>query len=677
MTSPPVDERGAWGNQVEFFLSCVGYAVGLGNIWRFPYLCFRNGGGAFLIPYVLMLALVGLPVFFLELAFGQFASLGPISIWRVNPLFKGIGYASVCVSTMVAIYYNVVIAYALYYLMVSLVSFDNNVPWATCGNSWNSDYCINNLTLIEDSMNATQKLNIQLGRMNVSCVENTITNYGLPYENLTYNFVKKNLTECSYESLYKTSSEEYFTNFVLRLNEVDNIGGIGEISPKLTVTLLIAWIFIFFSLMKGVKSSGKVIYFTATFPYLVLVILLVRGLTLEGYKKGIEFYIIPKWEQLANPRPWIDAASQIFYSLGPAFGSLITMSSYNKFKNNCYRDAILVATINCGTSVFAGFVIFSVLGFMAHITGRDVQDVATSGPGLVFIAYPEGIARMPFPPIWAFLFFFMLLLLGMSSQFGMVEGVISALSDEFPGVLRRYKTYWVFFVCMTLFLLGLTNVTQGGIWVLTLMNDYSGSYGILFIAFCELVALMWSYGLTNFCDDVEMMLGFRPNIFWKATWTVISPLIVLAIMVASVVKFVPSAYGDYVFEDWAQGVGWVLVAIPVLCIIVVAIIQLVRYGGFKAATTPLDSWGPAEEENRTGRYSSAFKRANRDFHVADNNGYVSEEHLPEEKNGHPPVEMTEITMDEKISETFIIHPHLDLKCWYWRSNDIADVPNLT
>ncbi|XP_069129867.1 sodium-dependent proline transporter-like isoform X1 [Argopecten irradians] len=642
-------ERGAWGNQIQFFLSCVGYAVGLGNIWRFPYLCFRNGGGAFLIPYVLMLAFVGLPVFFLELAFGQFASLGPLSIWRVNPLFKGIGYASVCVSTMVAIYYNVVIAYALYYLLVSLVSFDSDVPWASCGNPWNSDYCITNLTLIEDGMNDTEKLSIQLERMNVSCIQETIPNYGLPYENLTYEFTKKNLTDCSYESLYKTSSEEYFTNFVLRLNDVHDIGGVGEISPKLTVTLLIAWIFIFFSLMKGVKSSGKVIYFTATFPYLVLVTLLIRGVTLEGYKKGIEFYIIPKWEELANPRPWIDAASQIFYSLGPAFGSLITMASYNKFKNNCYRDAILVAIINCGTSIFAGFVIFSVLGFMAHLTGKEVKDVATTGPGLVFIAYPEGIARMPFPPIWAFLFFFMLLLLGMSSQFGMVEGVISALSDEFPGVLRKYKTYWVLFVCMALFLLGLTNVTQGGILVLTLMNDYSGSYGILFIAFCELAALMWSYGLTNFCDDVEMMLGFRPNIFWRATWAVISPLIILAILVASVVKFVPSAYGDYVFEDWAQGIGWVMVGLPIALILVVAVIQLIRYGGFKEATTPLHSWGPAEEENRTGRYSEAYKRANEEYHGAENNGYVPEDHMSmKEKNGIPQVEMTEITMDDRL-----------------------------
>lgn len=81
----------------------------------------------------------------------------------------------------------------------------------------------------------------------------------------------------------------------------------------------------------------------------------------------------------AHFKVWSDAATQIFYSLGPAFGGLLCMSSFNQFKNNCWRDSVIVAFINCGTSVFAGFAIFSLLGFMAHQTNQPVEKVADSG----------------------------------------------------------------------------------------------------------------------------------------------------------------------------------------------------------------------------------------------------------------------------------------------------------
>lgn len=83
-----------------------------------------------------------------------------------------------------------------------------------------------------------------------------------------------------------------------------------------------------------------------------------------------------------------------------------------------YRDCILIPVINCSTSIFAGFVVFSVLGFMSHSTGIPVAHVATGGPGLAFVTYPEAMAMMPFPNMWAVLFFVMLFLLGIDSVVG-------------------------------------------------------------------------------------------------------------------------------------------------------------------------------------------------------------------------------------------------------------------
>jgi len=593
-------ERAGWGNQLEFFFSCVGYAVGLGNIWRFPYLCFQYGGGAFLIPYVIMLVLCGLPLFFLELAFGQFASLGPITIWKtVCPLFSGLGIAMVLISGMVSLYYQVIVMWGMFYALVSLINLDSDLPWAQCGQPWNTQYCTStrpNLTGLTD----TAKVNITLEKMDMSCVNKTILPLNWTVSDLTYNFTQTNLSDCDRTVL---PSEEYFKYHVLQIDGADSFSDLGGMSVTLTVLLALAWLILFYSLRKGVESSGKIVYFMATFPYFVLIALLIRGVTLDGYMDGIEFYIIPKWDKLLNVNVWRQAATQIFFSLGPAFGSLINMASYNPFKHNCYRDAIVVAIINCGTSIFAGFVIFSMLGYMAFVTNQNVEDVTQSGPGLVFVVYPEGIARMEGAPIWAFLFFFMLISLGLDSQFAMFEVVISSIVDEFPTYLRPRRVKFTF-VCHVLgFLLGLPMVTYGGIWVLELMNNYSASYSIMFSCICELVAINYMYGNKRFCSDVEMMLGFTPNWYWRSMWMFITPVAIVIMIVASAVQYEAVGYDDYVFEDWVQGIGFAMVGLPIAIIVLVALYQICAFGGSSDVWKPTADWGPAKKEFRTGRYA--------------------------------------------------------------------------
>ena len=113
---------------------------------------------------------------------------------------------------------------------------------------------------------------------------------------------------------------------------------------------------------------------------------------------------------------WVDAATQVFFSLGPGFGVLLAFASYNRFNNNVYRDALLTSAINSATSFLAGFVIFSVLGYMAHQNNIEVKDVAAEGPGLVFIVYPEAISTFPGAPFFSLMFFLMLLTLGLDSS---------------------------------------------------------------------------------------------------------------------------------------------------------------------------------------------------------------------------------------------------------------------
>lgn len=111
---------------------------------------------------------------------------------------------------------------------------------------------------------------------------------------------------------------------------------------------------------------GKVVYFTATFPFVILIVLFIRGITLPGAMKGILFYIKPEWPRLLDLKVWADAAIQIFFSLGPGWGGIVNMASYNPLRNNAINDAFVIPIVNCSTSIFAGFVVFSVLGFLSR-----------------------------------------------------------------------------------------------------------------------------------------------------------------------------------------------------------------------------------------------------------------------------------------------------------------------
>lgn len=255
-----------------------------------------------------------------------------------------------------------------------------------------------------------------------------------------------------------------------------------------------------------------------------------KGATLEGAAEGIKFYVTPKFENLLGIQIWSDAATQIFYSLGASFGGLITLASYNKFSNNCHRDAILISFANCATSVFAGFVIFSIIGFMANELGQEVSDVVAGGPGLgevffqnlspqkhpftaastplsAFVAYPEAVTRLPVSPLWSFLFFMMLITLGLDSQFTGVETLITALMDEWPS-LRKRKASVVLGMCVVFFLLGLPLCANGGVLMFTLIDWFCSSWSLLLIAIIEVVFVTYAYGHAKLFENISEM-GIR------------------------------------------------------------------------------------------------------------------------------------------------------------------------
>ncbi|XP_048579087.1 LOW QUALITY PROTEIN: sodium- and chloride-dependent GABA transporter 1 [Nematostella vectensis] len=563
-----VDEREKWGSKMDFLLSCVGYAVGLGNVWRFPYLCYSNGGASFLLPYILMLAFNGVPLFFMELALGQYLSLGPIGVWTAMcPMSRGVGFAMIMISFLVSIYYNIIIAWAILFLYNS---FRAQVPWKTCDNDWNSPFC-------------REK---RFGNFSFNCTE-----LGLA-ANCTPKFT--------------SPPEEFFNKAILNISS--GMDKLGSIQWPILLCLILSWLLVYFCLVKGVKSSGKVVYVTATFPYVILVILFGRGVSLEGAVDGILFYVNPEWDKLLNPEVWVRAATQIFYSLGIGFGSLVTFASYNRFNNNCQKDAVVVALINCGTSIFAGFVIFSVMGYMAFTLGTTVDKVATSGPGLAFVAYPEAIAQMPVSTLWAILFFCMILTLGLDSQFAMVECVITGLVDEYPKYLRKYKWLVLIVACLLMFLLAVPMCAEGGMYVFNLFDYQSGGIALLFLGFCEVMFIGWGVGTEKLSIMIKNMIGKKPNWYFIFCWKFLSPVVCLAVIVAQLVMWKGVSYGGKPYPGWAEIVGWGLALCSMALIPIFAISEFYHAKGstfrekLRNGMTPNpEIFRDVEEKQRVGR----------------------------------------------------------------------------
>ncbi|CAJ1064401.1 sodium- and chloride-dependent GABA transporter ine [Xyrichtys novacula] len=506
--------RPTWSRQIEFTLAGIGCAVGLGNVWRFPYLCYRSGGGAFLVPYLLMLMVLGIPLLYMELTVGQYTRRGPVhALAIVCPLLKGVGLASVAISFIMCTYYNIVITWALYYLFSS---FQAPLPWENCNNTWNTPNCTNHAT------------------------------------------------NSSYSS---TASQEFFRYKMLeQTSGVDETGGIRW---ELFLILILAWVLIYLCIFKGVKSTGKVVYFTALFPYVILIALLINNAQLPGAIDGIKFFIVPEWGKLLSVEVWVNAAAQIFNSIGIGFGSLLAMSSYNAFNNNILKDTLTIAIINSLTSILAGFVIFSAFGYMSYLQGIPVEHLAVDGPGLVFVVYPQAFANMPVAQLWAVMFFFMLLCLGLDSEFAMVEVMVTSLMDEFYHSLIhifKRKELFVLAVCCAACLLGIPCVMQVGIYVFQLMDHYTAIVSIMFLAFFEVLAICWLYGVNRLSNNIKEMNGHRANVYFMVCWLIIAPVLITVILIFAIIQFQPARYEDYVFPAWAQGVGWAIAMASIIWI---------------------------------------------------------------------------------------------------------------
>ncbi|XP_063694194.1 sodium- and chloride-dependent transporter XTRP3-like [Bolinopsis microptera] len=444
----PKEEVEAWGNKTQFILACIGLAVGLGNVWRFPYLLHKNGGGAFLIPYFIMLLVEGLPMMYVEMAIGQYFRGGSVVSWeKIHPSLK---------------------RWPIEKYPISTLSMLTTPPYAGC--DYTDDVC------------------------------------------------------CTYDkTLY------YWYAVVLKATPSIDDTGNGP-AWHLVIFLILAWIVTYLCVFQGVKSTGKAAYFAATFPYACLIILLIRGVTLEGAEIGLKALFTPQWERLADPNVWISAATQTFFSLSLGFGALVAFASFMPYKNNITHDAILVATVNSFTSVLAGLCIYSILGFRSFKTGVSIDDVS-AGSGLTFVAITEAVTQMNGTPFFAFVFFFMLFNLGISSQFGTLAGLVTPLYNDLKLFGKARKELCVAILAIFFCLIGLLFTPGNGEYMLQLFNNFPVTMPLLVVGITEIVATGWIFGIDNFDKAIIDMTGAPCPLYFKICIKYVSPAIMVVLLV--------------------------------------------------------------------------------------------------------------------------------------------------
>jgi len=448
--SAPVNgsSRGEWSGRLGFILAAAGSAIGLGNIWRFPYITGQNGGGAFVLIYLIFVFAIGLPVMLSECAVGRstgrnpvgaFKALAPGSAWSI------VGFIGIATGVAILSYYTVVAGWTLGYIGFALRG-----------------------DLLGQSITAGD---------------------------LFGNFVADGKQQVL-----------YLTGFMV-LTVVVVLGGVKG----------------------GIERMTK---FLMPLLLLLLVTLIIRSLTLDGAARGLEFYLVPRFEDVTG-KTIIFAMGQAFFSLSLGMGAMITYGSYLPKKENLAQCGLSVVIFDTVIALMAGLMIFPALG------GAPEK----GGPGLVFIALVDIFRTMPAGGLVAVIFFLLLAIAALTSTVSLLEVAVSYLIDE-KGMKRRSAVILVAVVCIALGIPaalslgavpGLSSIVKG-MGFLDIMDFTFGNMSLTVGAFLLCIFVGYKWGIKNASAEISLHCSVFPKLqkYWAFSVRVLAPL-AIGLLIAYVV----------------------------------------------------------------------------------------------------------------------------------------------
>ncbi|SDZ48328.1 neurotransmitter:Na+ symporter, NSS family [Evansella caseinilytica] len=365
----PESTREHWGSRLGFILAAMGSAVGLGNIWRFSYVTGENGGGAFLLIYLVFIALIGIPILIAELTIGRksqsdvvgsFTKLAPGKPWVVAGIM-GVASAFIILS-----FYGVIAGWSVFYFFQYVIGNLNTEPANGYGGFFGA--------FISDS-----------------------------FQPLFWQFLFMAMT-------------------------------IGVV---------------FVGIKKGIERANKILM-----PLLAILVigLALYSLTLGGTKEALRFMFSPDWSALTEPKVYLAALGQAFFSLSLGMGALITYGSYLKKEHKLPGAAVSVASLDTGFAIVAGLMIFPAV--FAFGVAPD------QGPGLAFIILPGIFDNLGMGQLFGLLFFLLLSAAALSSAVSLLEVAVAYFIRKFDWSRRKAAVI----VGGIIFLLGIPSSLGNGVW---------------------------------------------------------------------------------------------------------------------------------------------------------------------------------------------------------------------
>ncbi len=478
-----MDSREQWNSQIGFLLAAVGSAIGLGNIWRFSYMAYNYGGGAFLVPYITALVTAGIPLLILEFAMGhERMGSAPLACRKIRPGWEWLGWWAVTfVMFGIVLYYMVVVAWCLNFMVYSF-----SLAWGNNPDTF------------------------------------------------------------------------FFKDFLQVSSSPAMLGGFRPpVLIALSVVWLVNWVIVFRGISNGIELANKIFMPTL---FILTCCLVAWAVNLDGAMTGLRAYVTPDFSKILSPKVWIDAYSQIFFTLSLGFGIMIAYASYLPRQSNITRNAILTALINSGYSLLAGVGVFSVLGFMAVSQGKPLSEVVSQSIGLAFVAYPQAISLMPGGRFFGAIFFFCLFVAGISSSISIIEAFTSAIIDKF-GCKRKPL---VTLLALSGMAGSLVFTTRAGLLWLDIVDHMLTHYGLVVVGIGECILTGWFFNTTFFRKHLNRLSSIRLGQWWDVTIRWFIPFALGIILLSDITGEIKKPYGGYSWQAiFLIGWLWVLATLAV------------------------------------------------------------------------------------------------------------------